>query len=79
MLDPTGVHDGNPVAEAHRLSMVVGDIEEGDPDLVMDHVQLDLHPLPEFQVERGKGFIKQQHLGLVDERPGDGYPLLLPP
>ena len=78
LLDPPRVHDGDPVAEAHGLALVVGDVEERDPDLVVDHVELDEHPLAELEVEGGQRLVEEEHLRLVDEGPGDGHALFLP-
>ena len=60
LLDPALVHDRDAVAQAHGLALVVGDVEEGDPDLVVDHVQLDQHPLAELEVEGGQRLVEQQ-------------------
>ena len=78
LLDAALVHDGDAVAQRHGLALVVGDVEEGDADLVVDEVELDLHVLAQLQVERGERLVEQQHLRVVDERPGDRDALLLP-
>jgi hypothetical protein len=49
----------------------------GDPDLLLDALQLDLHLLAELQVERAQRLVEEQHAGPVDERPGEGDPLPL--
>jgi hypothetical protein len=56
----------------------MGDVKKRDPDLVVDHVELDEHALAELQVKGGQGFVKEEHVGLVDQRPGDGHALALP-
>ena len=77
LLDLAAVHHRDAVREAHRLALVVRDVEERDADLVVDAVQLDLHVLPQLQVERGERLVEEQHLRLQDERAGDGDALLL--
>ena len=53
------------------------DVDERDADLLLDLLQLDLHLLPELEVERAERFVEEQHLGLVDHRPGQSDPLAL--
>ena len=55
----------------------MGDIEEGDADLVVDQVELDEHLLPELEVERRQRLVEEQDIGLVDQGAGHGHPLLL--
>ena len=42
LLDPAVGHDGDAVAHGQRLFLVVGDIDEGDADLLLQRLQLDL-------------------------------------
>jgi hypothetical protein len=56
----------------------VGDVDEGDADLLLDALEFDLHILAEFQIQRSQGFVQQQDLGAVHQGPGNGHPLLLP-
>ncbi len=77
LLDPAAVHHRDPVAHRQRLLLIVGDVDEGDPDLALDPLQLDLQPLAELQVERSERLVEQQHLGQVDQRPRQRHALLL--
>ena len=77
LLDPAVVHDRDPVRHRQRLLLVVGDVDEGDPDLALDLLQLDLQALAELQVERAERLVEQQHLRQVDQRPRQRHPLLL--
>ena len=77
LLDLPAVHHRDPVGQAHRLALVVRDVDEGDPDLVVDQVQLDQHLLAQLEVERRQRLVEQQHVRLVDQRAGDRHPLLL--
>ena len=56
----------------------MGDVDEGDADLLLDRLQLDLHLLAQLQVERAQRLVEQQDLGLVDDRAGERDALLLP-
>ena len=77
LLDPAGVHDRDPVRHRHRLFLVVRDVDEGDPDVVLDRLQLELHLLAQLQVERAERLVEQQHARLVHERAGQRDALLL--
>jgi hypothetical protein len=59
------------------LLLVVGQVEEGDPHLALDALQLRLHLLAQLLVERAERLVEQQHRGAVDERPGQRHTLLL--
>ena len=43
LLDPALVHDRDPVAHRERLLLIVGDEDEGDADLALDALELELH------------------------------------
>ena len=55
----------------------MGDEDEGDADLALDLLELDLHLLAQFQVECAEGLIEEQHLRAVHERPRERDPLTL--
>ena len=77
LLDAAVRHHRDPVRHRQRLLLVVGHVDERDPDLALDPLQLELQPLAELQVERAERLVEQQHLGQVDERAGQRHPLLL--
>ena len=54
------VHDGDPIGHRHRLFLVVGHVDERDPDLLLDPLQLDLHLLAELEVERAERLVEQE-------------------
>ena len=70
-------HDRDPGREAHRLSLIVSDVQERDPDLVVDRVKLDQHSLAQLEVERGERLVEEQHVRVVDEGTGDRDTLFL--
>jgi hypothetical protein len=55
----------------------VGDVDEGDADLLLDALQLDLHLLAELQVEGAERLVEEQDAGPVHQRSGqrDALPL----
>src|SRR6185312_12752041 len=54
-----------------------GDEDERDPDLVLDALQLELHLLPELEVQRPQWLVEQQDLGVIDQRASQRHALLL--
>ena len=47
-------------------------------DLGLDPLELDLHRPAQLEVEGAERLVEQQHLGAVDQRPGQRHALLLP-
>ena len=77
LLDQPVRHDRHPVRHRERLLLVVGHVDERDPDLKLDALELDLHLLAELQVERAERLVEQEHARVHDERPRQGDALLL--
>ena len=71
------VHHGDPVAHRERLFLVVGHVHEGDADLGLDALELDLELTPELEVEGAERFVEEQHVGPVHERTRERDTLLL--
>ena len=76
LVDPARVHDGDAVGHRHRLLLVVRDHDEGDADVALDPLELDLHRLAQLEVERAERLVEQQHLRLHDQRAGERHALL---
>ena len=55
----------------------MSDIDEGDAQLVVHVLELDLHLLAHLEIQRAERLVQKQDLGLVDKRAGDGDSLLL--
>ena len=77
LLNPSPVHNHDGVGHGKRLFLVVGYIDKGNAHGLLDSFQLVLHILAQAQIQRAQGFVQQQYLGLVHQRPGDSHPLLL--
>ena len=71
------VEDRDPVAHRQRLLLVVGDEDEGDADVALQALELDLHLLAQLEVEGAERLVEQQHLGLDDQGPGQRDALAL--
>ena len=78
LLDLAVVHDRDRVGHRHRLLLVVRDVDEREPELALDALQLELHLLAELQVECAERLVEQQHLRAVHERARERDALLLP-
>src|SRR4029077_4725711 len=78
LLDRALVEHGDAVTEAHRLDLVVGDVDGGDPDPLLELLQLIAGRRAELRVQVGQRFVEQEHLWLPDQRPGQGDPLAFP-
>src|SRR6266480_7213562 len=78
LLDVALVEHGQAVAHGERFLLVVGHVDEADPDLALDPLELDLHLLAQLQVQRAERLVEQEHLRLVDDRAGERDPLPLP-
>ena len=77
LLDVTVAEDCEPVAHRQGFLLVVRHVDERDPDLALDALELDLHPVPKLEVEGSERLVEQQHLQSVDDRPCERDPLPL--
>ena len=66
---PPVAHDGDPLPEGHRLDLVVGHVERGDAEPVVELRQRGAHPDPELRVEVRKRLVHQERLRLPRDRP----------
>ena len=78
LLDPAVPHDDDDVAHRQGLFLVVGHVDEGDPDLALKGLELELHLLAQLEIEGSQRLVEQEHRRVVDQGPGEGDPLLLP-
>ena len=72
-------HHHDAIRHHHRLSLVVGDINRGDTNILLQVANEKPHLLAQFGIEVGQWFIEQQDTRLYDQCPGQRYPLLLTP
>ena len=77
LLDPPAVHDRDPVRQGERLLLVVGHVDERDPDLELDPLQLHLELAAELEVEGPERLVEEQDRGIVDQGPRERHALLL--
>ena len=70
-------HHGDAVAHRQRLVLVVGDVDERDPERLLDALELDLQVHAQARVERAERLVEQQHRRLEHERARQRDALLL--
>ena len=63
LLDTALVHDGDAVGHRHRLELVVGDVDSGRVDAVVQLAQLAAHQLAKLGIERAQRLVHQERLG----------------
>jgi len=78
LLDLSGVHHRDPVAQDQRLLLVMRDEDGRHLKFPRQFAQLPLHDFPELAVERPERFVEQQNLRVEDQSAGKRDPLLLP-
>ena len=77
LLDPSVIEDGDPVGHRQRFALVVRDEDEGEAERVLQGLQLALHRLAQFQVERAERLVEQQNFRAQDERARQRHALAL--
>ena len=55
----------------------MGHEHEGDADVALDLLELELHRPAQLEVEGAEGLVEEQHARAVDQRPGQGDALAL--
>src|SRR4028119_821720 len=69
--------DHDAVGHRHGLGLVVGDVDGGGADPVVQLGDLRPHLHPELGVEVGEGLVHEEGLRLADDGPAQGHPLTL--
>lgn len=77
LLDEAVLHDDDAGCHGHGLDLVVGDVDRGRADLVMDADDLRPHRDAEFGVEVRKRLVHVEDLGTADDGPAKGDALTL--
>ena len=77
LFDAALVHDHDEIGERHRLFLAVGDMDEGDPELMLQLLQLLPHLDLEKGIERRKRLVEQQRLRIGDKGASKRDALLL--
>jgi hypothetical protein len=78
LFDASGIHHHDTVGDGHRFFLVVGDENEGDAELGLQVLELQLHALAQFHVQGRERLVEQQQFRLIDDGASQGHALLLP-
>ena len=77
--DAAGIHHGDAVAQLRDNAQVVGDEDDGGA-MIAPHLPQKMQDLSlDRDIERRGGLVGNQHLGLADQRHGNGHALLHAP
>ena len=71
------MHDRDAVRHGERLLLVVGHVDERDPDLALQRGEIGLEVLAQLGVERSEWLVEEEHGRRQHEGAGQGDPLLL--
>ena len=71
------VHDDDPLAEGHRFDLVVGDVDHGGLEPLVEGGDLGPHLHAELGVEVGERLVEEEDLRLADDRAAEGDALPL--
>ncbi len=77
LLDYAGVEYQQPVAEGHGLDLVMGDVDAGDAEILLQFLDLKAHLHAQLGVQVGERFVEQEHARLAHDGPAHGDPLAL--
>ena len=77
LLHDAALHHHDPVAERHRLGLVVGDVERGRRQRLLDARDLGAHLDAQLGVEVRQRLVHQERLGTAHDRATHRHPLPL--
>ena len=77
LLEDPALEHRDPVAQRHRLGLVVGDVDRGDAEPLLQPRDLGPHLATQLGVEVGQRLVEEERLGVPDDRPAhrDSLPL----
>ena len=76
-LDPAVVHHRDGLGERERLGLVVGDVDRGKAEALLEHRELHAHMGAQPCIEVRHRLVEQHEARLVHQRAGERHPLLL--
>ena len=76
--DAAFVEDSHAVGDGQRHLLVVRNVKNGEPGVLLQLLDLEAHLLAQVGVQVGERLIQQHYLRAGDERPGESHALLLP-
>ncbi len=73
--DLAGIEHHNPVSQRHRLGLIMGDIDRGTFELLVQPRDLGSGLNAQLSVEIAQRLIEQKRFGAADDRPADRHAL----
>ncbi len=67
-----GREDRDAVGHGHGLDLVVGDVDDGRAQALVQALDLAAHLAAQLRIEVGQRFVEQEHLGLAHDGAADG-------
>ena len=77
LLNEAVLHNHDAVAHGHSLSLVVGNVDKGGAQALMQLGNLGSHLSTQLGVQVGEGLVQQEHLGVTDDGAAQGNTLTL--
>ena len=77
LLELALIHHHDPIRHIDGFFLVMGDIDKGDPKLLLQAFQFQLHGPAKLQIQRSKGFIQKQDSRIIGKGSGDCHTLFL--
>ena len=77
LFDPSAVQHHDPVGQGHGLHLVMGDVDHGRAQPLVQRRELIAHAHPERRVQVRQGLVEQEDLGFTHDGPADGHALAL--
>ena len=77
LLDQAALHDGDAVGERHRLDLVVGDVDHGVGQPLVQPLDLDAQLRAQLGVEVGQRLVEQEDVDVAHQRTADRHALAL--
>ena len=77
LLQQAAVHHRHLVGHGHRFELVVGDVDDGGVEVLVEALQLRAHLHAELGVEVGERLVHQEGARVAHQRPAERHALLL--
>ena len=77
LMDPAVIHHQHLVRHDEGFPLIMGNVDGGNAEFLLDSPELELHILAELAVEGGERFVEEEKVRLEDKSAGDRDTLLL--
>ena len=77
LLDAASIHDHHRVREAHRLRLIVRDVDKGPAKVTLEGLELEAHVGTQLRIKVAEWLVEQERRRSSDDGTGERDPLLL--